>query len=276
MQRFGTLILLGLGSVFVYVNGIAAEPKPDFARAARKVRETIGHRGSCADRPENTLASYRRAIEAGATVAECDVRTTKDGFLVSSHDADISRASNGTGTVARMTLAELKMLDFGSRFDPKFKNERIATLREILELCKGKIRVMLDLKEEGETYADRIAAEVKKYSVPREIVVGIRSVEQAKGFRKRMPEARQIGLVPTIDAIDAFAAARVDAIRLWPKWLADQSTVTAVRKHKLELLLAAPKGSREEVLAILPYAPEWVSSDDPARLRRTLAEVSKD
>jgi len=275
MHRIGMLILLGSVLVVLAPNAAPADPKPALAQAAKNVREIIGHRGSCADQPENTLASYRRAIEAGATVAECDVRTTKDGYLVSSHDANINRTSNGTGLIGQMTLADLKKLDFGSRFDPKFKDERIPTLREILELCKRKIRVMLDLKEEGETYADRIAAEVKKYSSLKEIVLGVRSVEQAKLFRKRLPEARQIGLIPTKDAIDGFAAARVDAIRLWPKWLEDKSSVAAVRKHKLGLLLAATSGSRADVLAILPYAPEWVASDDPARVVRTLAEIAK-
>jgi len=275
MHRFGILVLLGLAPLSLFPYAVAADPKPTLADAAKNVREIIGHRGSCADRPENTLASYRRAIEAGATVAECDVRTTKDGFLVSSHDANINRTSSGTGLIAELTLAELKKLDFGSRFDPKFKGEPMPTLREILELCKGKIHVMLDLKEESETYADRIAAQVKKYGTPKEIVLGVRSVEQARWFRQRLPEARQIGLIPTTDAIDGFAAARVDAIRLWPKWLGDKSSAAAVRKHKLGLLLAAPKGNREDVLAILAYRPESVASDDPARLVRTLAEIAR-
>ena len=49
------------------------------ADAARKVRQTVAHRGSSHDRPENTLASFRRAIEAGATAVEVDIRTTRDG-----------------------------------------------------------------------------------------------------------------------------------------------------------------------------------------------------
>src|SRR5271156_4587031 len=139
MCRFAIPMMLGIAALLFFPNSLRSdEPKPDLARAARNVREIIGHRGSCADRPENTLASYRRAIEVGATVAECDVRTTKDGVLVSSHDADIHRTSNGKGTIRAMTLAELKKLDFGSWFDPKYQGERIPTLREILELCRGK------------------------------------------------------------------------------------------------------------------------------------------
>ena len=178
------------------VLALSQDDKAALAQAAKNVREIIGHRGSMLDRPENTLASYRRAIEAGANVAECDVRTTRDGILVSHHDGEISRTSNGKGLVGDMTLAELRQLDFGGWFDPKFKGERIPTLQEILELCHGKIDVMLDLKESGQPYAERIAALVRKHGEPKRIVLGIRSVEHAKQFRKLLPEARQIGLGP--------------------------------------------------------------------------------
>lgn len=252
----------------------AAEPVP--AQAARKVKQVIAHRGSSSDRPENTLAAYRRAIEVGASATECDVRTTKDGVLVSSHDADISRTSNGKGLVGSMTLAELKQLDFGSRFDPKFKDERIATLQEILELCKGKIDVMLDLKETGEPYAKSVADLVRKHGEPKRTIVGVRSVEQARSFRKLLPESRQIGLLPTPDDIAAFAEAGVETIRLWPKWIAEnKSLVAEVRKHKKQLHLGAGLGTKAEVLPLLAHEPESLSSDDPARLRQTLTEIAR-
>src|SRR6478672_7884440 len=94
----------------------AAPPAPaDPARAAG-VKEVIGHMGSCADRPGNTLASIRRAIEAGAHVAEVDVRTTKDGVLVCMHDAEVDRTTNGKGKVADLTRTEIQKLDAGSKF----------------------------------------------------------------------------------------------------------------------------------------------------------------
>jgi hypothetical protein len=48
-----------------------------------------------------------------------------------------------------------------------------------------------------------------------------------------------------------------------------------VRRHKRELLLSAPKGTPEEVLAVLPYEPEWLASDDPGRSKQTLAEIAR-
>src|SRR5947199_46490 len=82
----------------------------------------------------NTLAGIRRATEAGAHVAEVDIRTTKDGALVCMHDPDVDRTTDGTGKVATLTLADIRKLDAGAKFDAKYKGERVPTLREVLEL----------------------------------------------------------------------------------------------------------------------------------------------
>jgi arylsulfatase len=252
----------------------AADRDSPTARAARRVKQVIAHRGSSIDRPENTLAAVRRAIEAGAQVTETDVRTTRDGVLVCRHDDDLARTTNGKGRVGEKTLAELKQLDAGSWFNAKFKNERIPTLREILEACKGKIAVMLDLKETGEPYARQVAAEVRQHGDPRTAVLGVRSVEQAKLFRKLLPGSRQMGLVPTIESIEDFARAGVPMIRLWPRWLVDRTLVPRVRKLGRTLHLGAGTGKRDEVLPLLAWEPESLSSEDPARLLRTLSEIA--
>jgi len=250
-------------------------PTPEeAAKAAAQVQEVIGHMGSCADRPGNTLAGIRRAIEAKAHVAEEDVRTTKDGVLVCLHDAEVDRTTNGKGKVAAMTLAELKKLDAGIKFDQKYAGERVPTLREVLTLAKGKIGVMLDLKENGEEYAKSIASLVREHGEPGRLVLGIRSVDHAKQFRKLLPEARQIGLVPTPDDIEPFAKAGVKVIRLWPKWLSDTSLVPRVRKLGLELHVGTGNGTRDEVLPLLAHKPESLSSDDPAQLVKTLAALA--
>ena len=90
------------------ISNLSAQDSKQLAKAAKNVKQIIGHRGSCADRPENTLASYRRAIEAGATVMEMDVRVSKDGTLISLHDADVKRTTNGKGLARDFTLAELR------------------------------------------------------------------------------------------------------------------------------------------------------------------------
>jgi glycerophosphoryl diester phosphodiesterase len=172
-----------------------------------------------------------------------------------------------------LTLVEVKKLDAGIKFDKRFRGEPVPTLREVLRLSKGRIGVMLDLKETGAAYAERIAAEVKEHGDAKRLVLGIRSVEQAKQFRMLLPAARQIGLVPTLDDIEPFAKAGVKVIRLWPKWLSDPTAVPRVRKAGLELHVGSGLGTKAEVLPLLKHRPESMASDDPARLVRTLAEL---
>lgn len=244
----------------------------DVRAAAGRVREIVAHRGSCIDRPECTLAAYAKAIEVGATAVEVDVRTTKDGQFVILHDETLDRTTSGRGRVGEKTLAEIKTLDAGSWFDARYKNERVATLAEVLTLCGDKCDVLLDLKEQGEEYARNVAAEVRKHGRPKRIIVGGRSVEQVKQLRALLPEARFLGLIPETKDIEAFAAAGCDTIRLWPKWLGDETLVPRVRQAKVKLHIGDPTGSIETVQPLLKHRPESMSSDDPARLKKTLTD----
>jgi glycerophosphoryl diester phosphodiesterase len=254
-----------------------ADEKAALRSAAKNVKQIVAHRGSSADRPECTLASLLRAIESGSTATEVDVRTTKDGRLVILHDTTVDRTTGGKGRISDLTFAEVRKLDAGSWFDAKYKNERIPTLREILETAKGKTGVLLDLKESGEEYAAKVIREVRRYGEPKRIIVGVRSVEQAKRFRKLLPEAKQLGLIPNPESIEAFAAVKVKTIRLWPRWVAaDESLVARVRKVKCGLHINGATGTREEVVPKLKYRPESTSSDDPARLVATLRSLGRD
>ena len=247
----------------------AADP----ATAARNVKQIIAHRGASAERPENTLASTRRAIETGATAIEVDVRTSKDGQLILSHDATLDRMTSGSGPIAERTLAELKQLDAGSKFSPEFRGERMATLAEALEVCRGKIDVLLDLKEQGDEYTERVVRLIQSKGEPRRTIVGVRSLDQARQFRRLLPEARQLGLIAKPEEIEAYAQAGVEMIRLWPRWLNDVSLVDRVRKAGVKLHLNGTTGTRDDVLPLLEHSPDSLSSDDPKRLFETLKAV---
>ena len=102
----------------------------------------IGHRGARAYAPENTLKSFKKALEIGVDAIELDVRKTKDGHLAVLHDADVKRTTNGEGLVSELTLKEIKDLDAGS-------GEKIPTLEETLDFLDKKVRVFVELKETG-------------------------------------------------------------------------------------------------------------------------------
>ncbi len=94
------------------------------------------HRGASAYAPENTGAAFRKALEMKAGGIEIDVHLSKDGRVVVCHDEKVDRVSNGSGNIRDLTLQELKALDFGSWFSDEFKDERIVTLEELMEMLK--------------------------------------------------------------------------------------------------------------------------------------------
>lgn len=97
----------------------------------------FAHRGSKGTHPENTLAAFKEAIRLGVDGIELDVHLTKDHELVVIHDETVDRTTNGSGKVTDFSLEELQKLDAGSWFSEEFKDERIPTLSEVLELLKG-------------------------------------------------------------------------------------------------------------------------------------------
>jgi glycerophosphoryl diester phosphodiesterase len=99
--------------------------------------EIIAHRGYSAIAPENTIAAFSAAIEQGANSIEFDVQLSSDGIPVIIHDITLNRTTNGTGNVKDKTLEQLKQLDAGAWFHPKFTGEKIPTLRETLNAIKN-------------------------------------------------------------------------------------------------------------------------------------------
>ena len=116
----------------------------------------IGHQGVAGQAPENTLAGFRAASLIGLTWVEFDVMLSGDGNLVLIHDETVNRTTNGKGKVAGLTLEELKKLDAGSRFNPRFRRQRIPTIYEATEALSGyDLNANIEIKpakgNEGET-----------------------------------------------------------------------------------------------------------------------------
>lgn len=102
----------------------------------------IGHKGASKTEPENSLRSFKRAIELEADFIELDVQFSKDKEIVVFHDYDIKRITGQDGYIKEMTVQELKQYDIG-------EGESIPTLKEVISLTKGKIGLQIELKEEG-------------------------------------------------------------------------------------------------------------------------------
>jgi glycerophosphoryl diester phosphodiesterase len=123
----------------------------------------IAHRGASAYYPENTLAAFEGAIRLGADMVELDVQLSADGEVVAFHDEKMSRCTDNQCKVAECTLATLKNLDAGSWFDKKFRGTKIPTLSEVLDVCKNKVAVNIEIKTEA--VSDEISGGIEEKSV---------------------------------------------------------------------------------------------------------------
>jgi glycerophosphoryl diester phosphodiesterase len=116
------------------------------------------HRGSSITAPENTMAAIVQAVEEGADFVEIDVQETKDGTVVLAHDKDLNRVFGINRRIWEVTYDELKDLDCGGWFSPKFSDQRLATLSQVIEAVKGRARLNIELKFNG--HEQKLASEV--------------------------------------------------------------------------------------------------------------------
>lgn len=125
-------------------------------------KKVIAHRGLSSQYPENTIISFRWALETKADYIECDVHLTSDHVPVVIHDEDLSRTTNGHGRVGDYPLTALRQLTAGymDKFGTKFYKEKIPTLREVLDLVLGgsKKSLLIEIKyrKDDPAYRERV------------------------------------------------------------------------------------------------------------------------
>ncbi len=108
----------------------------------------IAHRGESFDAPENTLASINLAWERGAKSVEIDIQLTLDSEVVVIHDYDTLRISGVKKIIKNSSLQELRNLDFGSHKNIKWQNERIPTLKEVLQTVPIDGKLIIEIKND--------------------------------------------------------------------------------------------------------------------------------
>jgi glycerophosphoryl diester phosphodiesterase len=104
------------------------------------------HRGAKAVAPENSLAAFRAAMDAGATYAELDVQHTRDRAIVVVHDGDLMRMGDDPRKVSELTAAQISAIDIGRKFGERFAGESPPTLEEVIDLVRGRMRINIELK----------------------------------------------------------------------------------------------------------------------------------
>jgi len=138
----------------------------------------IAHRGASVEAPENTLAAVEQAIVIGADAVEFDVRSTFDDELVLMHDDRVDRTTNGRGLVSGMTLSNIRTLDAGYWFAPRFRGEKVPELVDVLDLIsRSEVIPLIEMKD---TYESARAAAPTVVRMLRDLGMEDRSVVIAR------------------------------------------------------------------------------------------------
>jgi glycerophosphoryl diester phosphodiesterase len=230
----------------------------------------VGHRGAMGHCPENTLASFERALELGADWIELDVHLSQDGELIVIHDETLERTTNGHGLVREHTRSELKTLDAGG-------GQAIPTLPEVLDFARERGTVVdIEIKNAPIFYDGIEAAVVQAVRaakmVDNVIVISFdhAAVKRVKSLEPRVVTGVLFACRPTDAGIGLARAASADAVL--PHWAyVTREDVTAA--HAANLAVAPWASSDPQILRhLVDVGVDAIGTNHPDVLRGILNE----
>ena len=142
----------------------------------------IGHRGAPALEPENTLRSFKRAIEYKVDMIECDAHLTKENKAIIMHDDTLNRTTNGRGNVSDYTLKQLQA------FRTTVKNEPIPTVEQVIKLTKNHCKLNIELKSINP--AAQVTKLITKHKAESYVIVSGNSVKALNQVKKINPKIK--------------------------------------------------------------------------------------
>lgn len=152
----------------------------------------FAHRGGSRLWPENTLFAFQQAAALGYDHFETDIHLTRDGVLVTCHDARLERTTDGTGLIRDHTLGELKRLDAGyyfttdggASFPYRGRGVTIPTLAEVLEALPD-ARFTIEIKPDDPAVVTELLRLVERLDLRDRIIVGSFQPRMLRDLRQR-------------------------------------------------------------------------------------------
>jgi len=213
----------------------------------------IGHRGARAYEPENTLLSFKKAVEIGVDAVELDVRKTKDNQLVVIHDADVKRTTDGKGLVSELTLKEIK--EFSAE-----KGEKIPTLKEAFDFLDKKVKIVIELKEAG--IEEKVLLAVRENGLQKNVVIVSFSEEVLRKVRDLDKEV-ETGLIYVKHSNPVKAALELKASYLLPLYrFTHTANVQKAHENGLKVIVWTIN-KLEEVAEYTKKGVDGIASDKP-------------
>ena len=172
----------------------------------------VAHRGASALAPENTLAAFRRAQALGVLAIETDIRLSRDGGLILSHDETLLRLTGRDERTTDLDLAALRRIVVGD--DADAGPQRLATPAELFALADGRIRFLPDLKLPTAGLPTLLTA-IREAEVGASVILGVRTLPTLAAIQSESPDIATLAFGQTRDDVWALVAAGAGIARLW-------------------------------------------------------------
>lgn len=214
----------------------------------------IAHRGASAERPENTLSAFERALEIGVDAIETDLLVTKDNHLVTRHD-DLIQKDGVWRYVRDLTLPELQSIDVG-------EGEKIPSLESVFECVRGRCPLVLELKSAGG--AKWLANFLKRRAWNQEIHVTSFLLSELVSFAEMFPAIERSLTIPSLPAgADALLReAQTGHVSLHRSFLTEEE-VRRLRREGIHVRVYTVN-LPEEAQRFASWGVDAIFTDDPA------------
>lgn len=196
--------------------------------------EITAHRGSSMEAPENTLFAVQLAIEQMADYVEIDVQLSKDGEVILLHDKNFKRTCNDGRSPWNMTLEEIKKLN-AAAYMPGHERAYVPTLREVLEYCKDKVNLNIELKNNGhdDELPYKVSDLVREYNMENQCVYTSTSLPFLEQM-KELDEKSKIGYILSTAYGDFSQNERVDFFSISSSLL-NEKNITQIHETGREI-----------------------------------------
>ncbi|TGL63334.1 glycerophosphodiester phosphodiesterase [Leptospira sarikeiensis] len=241
----------------------------------------IAHRGDSGEYPENTMASFRNALEIGADWIELDIIHSSDSKIVVIHDDTLDRTTDKKGEVKLLPYGSIAQADAGSWKDPKFKGEKIPTLWEVWDLVKSK-NIGLNVEIKSGAYEEipietpieqELIDYTKKNSLFHKTLFSSFCWDSLVRLRELSIEAR-LGILigdetsSWMDALELGFRLNAFSLNLSAKGL-DKETVSKIQNEGFKVLVYT-LNSEEELKFGIDLGVDGIFTNYPSRMRSLL------
>lgn len=231
--------------------------------------KVMAHRGASTEAPENTMAAFQKAIDDMADYIELDVQLTNNGEVIVMHDSNAYRTTGVDANIVNMTYKEVKTLDAGSWFSDEYVGENVPSLKEVLELTQGKIKLNIELKpaDNDTALAKNTVRLIEKYNMVNDCVITSFSELALKAVKTYNQEIK-VGYILSAAYGDFYDMKNVDFFSVNAAFLSKR-TIDAIHNSG-KRVYAWTVNNKESIKNLTNKGVDGIITDNPVLARETI------